>query len=195
MALTFEGLDDDHVPAAARTCRTSVVQLGRRIDRGRRCHPEQLTDVAEHDLAGGSSEQTVVADAVKALGQDVEQEAADELVGGKGHDLLPVGATPTVVLVAEGDAGLVEAQQPAVRDGDAVGVPRQVGEHRLRPGERRLGVDNPALLPDRRQLPQEGAPVTEVGEAAVEREPLGIMQRHQPGEEQAAEQLAQYPDR
>ena len=45
----------------------------------------------------------------KPLRQDVEQEAADELVGGERHDLLPVGAGAAIVLVAEGDAGLVEA--------------------------------------------------------------------------------------
>ena len=65
-----------------------------------------------------------MADAVEPLGQDVEQEPADELVGGQRHDLLPVGVTPAVILVAEGDAGLVKAKQPAVRDGDAVRVAR-----------------------------------------------------------------------
>ena len=52
-------------------------------------------------LAGGTGEQAVVADAMKALGQDVEQEAADELVGGQRHALLPVGTGAAVVLVAE----------------------------------------------------------------------------------------------
>ena len=64
-------------------------------------------------------------------------------------DLLPVGAAAAIILVAEGDAGLVEADEAAVRDGDPVGVARQIGEHRLGSGERRLGVDHPALLADR----------------------------------------------
>lgn len=38
-----------------------------------------------------------MAEAVEAFRQDVEQEAADELVGGKGHDPLPVGAAPTII--------------------------------------------------------------------------------------------------
>ncbi len=46
-----------------------------------------------------------MADAVEAARQDVEQEAADELVGGERHDLLAVGAVAAIVLVAEGDAG------------------------------------------------------------------------------------------
>ena len=70
----------------------------------------------------------------------MEQEAADELVGGEGHDLLAVGTAAAIVLVAERDAAFVEAEEPAVRDGDAVGVARQVGEHRLGTGERRLSV-------------------------------------------------------
>ena len=39
--------------------------------------------------------------------------------GRERHDLLAVGAGAAIVLVAEGDAGLVEAEEPAVRDGDA----------------------------------------------------------------------------
>jgi hypothetical protein len=39
-----------------------------------------------------------VADAMEAAGQDVDQESADELVGGECHDLLPIGAVTTIVL-------------------------------------------------------------------------------------------------
>ena len=65
----------------------------------------------------------------------MEQEAADELVGGERHDALPVGAVAAIVLVAEGDAGLVESDKPPVRDGDTVGVAREIGEHRLGPAK------------------------------------------------------------
>ena len=117
LALTFEGLDDDHVPAAAWAWRAGVVRLDPRIDRDRRSDPEQLADVVEMRLAGGTREQAIVADAMEALRQDVEQEAPDELVGGERHDLLPVGTVGPVVLVAERDPGLVQADNPAVRDG------------------------------------------------------------------------------
>ena len=51
------------------------------------------------DVAGASAgdEEAVVADAVEALGQDVDEEAVDELVGGQGHDLLPVASFGSVV--------------------------------------------------------------------------------------------------
>ena len=69
---------------------------------------KQIAGERETVLAGGAGEQAVVPDAMEASGQGVQQEAADELVGGKGHDLLPIGAAAAVVLVAEGDPGLVE---------------------------------------------------------------------------------------
>ena len=55
--------------------------------------------------------------------QNVKQEATDELVDGKLHDLLAIRAIAAIILVAEG-AGLVEGNQPPVRDGDAMSVAR-----------------------------------------------------------------------
>ena len=110
LAPALEGLDDDHVPAAAGARRTGVGRLVRRVVVGRRRDGEQLAGEREAGLAGGAGEQAVVADAVEAARQDVEQEAADELVGGERHDLLPLGAVAAIILVAEGDAGLVEAR-------------------------------------------------------------------------------------
>ena len=60
---------------------------------GRRGDVQQFASEREAGLAGGAGEQAVVPDAVEAARQDVEQEAADELVGGERHDLLPVGAS------------------------------------------------------------------------------------------------------
>ena len=51
------------------------------------------------------------------------------------HGALAIVTVAAIVLVAEGDSSLVERDQPAVRDGDTVGVPRQIGEHRLRSAE------------------------------------------------------------
>ena len=87
-----------------------------------------------------------MADAVKALRQDVEEEAPDELVGGDRHGALALGLAAAVVLVAEGDAGLVEGDQPAVRNGDPVGIARQICQDRLGPGKGRLCLDHPLLL-------------------------------------------------
>jgi len=52
----------------------------RRIDR-RHWSGHQLSGARDVGLAAGAGQQPVVADAMKPLGQDVEQEAPDELVG------------------------------------------------------------------------------------------------------------------
>ena len=129
--------------------------------------------------------------AVEPAWQKVEQEAADELVGAERHDALPVRAIAAIILVAEGDAGRVEGKQPPVRDGDAMSVAREIGEHGFGPGEGRLGVDHPALMAERREVAQEGAPVSERREAAEESKPAGVVECDQSGEEQATKQLAE----
>ena len=134
-------------------------------------------------------------DAVEATWQDMEQEATDELVRRERHDALPLGTIAAVVLVAEGDASLVERQQAAVGDGDPVGIAREIGEHGLGAGERRLGIDYEALLPDRGEMAQEEAAVGETGLRAEERKSSRLMEFEQPGEEQAAEERAQHPHR
>jgi hypothetical protein len=66
-----------------------------------------------------------VADAVQALGQDVDEETADELVYCERHYLVAIGAFEAIVLVFEADSVFVERDQPAVGDGDAMGVAGQ----------------------------------------------------------------------
>ena len=79
--------------------------------------------------------QPIVADAVEPLGEDMEKEAANELMGMECHCLPAIGAIKPIVLPAEGDPTVVGGDQPPVGDGDAMGVARQVAEHRFRPSE------------------------------------------------------------
>src|SRR5271169_6559984 len=116
-----------------------------------------------------------MADAMKALGQNVEQEAPDELAGRKRDRAKPLPAVAAVVLEAEGDATVIEADQSAVRDGEAVGVAREIGEHRLGPRERGLGVDEPLLLPQRREIGGKGRPAAQAVELAEECQPARRM--------------------
>jgi hypothetical protein len=53
-------------------------------------HRKKLTTLHQLLLAVAIGQEAVVADALKAFGQNVEQEATDELAGGEGHSLLPV---------------------------------------------------------------------------------------------------------
>ena len=79
----------------------------------------------------------------ESRGQDMQQEAAHELLGAERHRLVARLALGAVVLPAEGDAALVECEQAAVGDGHAVRVAGQIGEHRRGSGERALGIDDP----------------------------------------------------
>ena len=80
----LEYLDRNHAPAAARTGMRSDWRLVG-IDGIsimvlmflRHGHADELAGARNVVGAGGSGEQAVVADAVKAFGQDVDQEAAD----------------------------------------------------------------------------------------------------------------------
>ena len=82
-----------------------------------------------------------MSDAVEAAWQDVGQEAPPELVGRQRHDLLAIGTIAAIVLVPERHASLVKGDQPPVRDGNTVRVAREIGQHRLWPGEGRLGIE------------------------------------------------------
>ena len=86
-------------------------------------------------------EEAVVADAMEAVGQRVQQEAADELVGVERHDLRL--AAVTIIPPAERDPIVGHADQPGIGDGDAMGVAAEIGQHLFRPAEGRLGVDDP----------------------------------------------------
>src|SRR5687767_6438641 len=99
-----EGLDDDHVPAAARTGWKHVGRSLRLIVIGWWRDRQQRAGLEEAGLARGRSEQAVVTDAVEPARQDVEEKAADELVHCERHDLLPLGAVAAIILVAERDA-------------------------------------------------------------------------------------------
>ncbi len=72
-----------------------------------------------------------MADAVEACGEHVEEKAADEFGYRQGHGLVPITVFGPVVLPLEGDLLVVEGDEAAVRDGDAVGVAGEIGEDRL----------------------------------------------------------------
>src|SRR5262249_33425389 len=126
----LEDLDDDHTTAAAWTSRLAGIDVGSGGLAFRFCNGKQLARAC--DVVGASvlGEQAVMADAVQAFGQRVDEEAADELVGGERHTLVSIAALDAVVLPLEGDALLVEGDQSAVGDGDAMGVTRQISQHR-----------------------------------------------------------------
>src|ERR1700746_612542 len=130
-----ENLDDDHATAAARTVRLALID-GRLAFRF--CNGEQLTGAGDVVGARTFGEQAVVSDAMQAFWQHVDEESSDDLVGGERHLLVSIAALDAVVLPLESDASLVKGDQATVGDGNAVGVTRQIGQHRLRSTERTL---------------------------------------------------------
>ena len=80
--------------------------------------------VGQCDIAGpiGIGEEAVVTDAMEPVGQHMDQEAADELVGVERHKLVAgVGLGP-VILPFESHTGAVEGDEPAVGNSSAVCV-------------------------------------------------------------------------
>ena len=113
---------------------------------------------------------------MEAARQHVQEKATDELGGVERHGLEPVAALEPIVLPFEGDALVGEADQTRVRDRDAMGVAREIGEDDLRSGERRLGVDEPIRAAQRRERGVEGALLGKGREVAEEGEAAGCMQ-------------------
>ncbi len=79
----LEGLDDDHGPATGRAGigkHRRLIGIGTRIELALWCwDAEQLARSGEVLGARAVGEEPVVSDAVEALGQDVDEEASDEL--------------------------------------------------------------------------------------------------------------------
>ena len=103
-------------------------------------------------LPSAVGEEAEMADANQAAGQNVKQEAAQELMSVNRHDLLL--ASVGIVSPEEGDAIVLEGHEPMVGDGDAMGIAGQIVEDVLGAAEGRLGVDDPVLL---EELPGEAA--------------------------------------
>jgi hypothetical protein len=75
--------------------------------------------------------------------------AADELVGGERHDLLAIVTFGPIVSPLKGVDLVVEGEQPAVGDGGAMGMARQIGQDRRRAREQALVVDDPFAFAQR----------------------------------------------
>ena len=77
---------------------------------------------------------------MEAVGQNMEEEAADELLGGEGHHLALAGVA---VVGPAAHLAVFEGEQPAVGDRYAVGVAGEIGQDLLRVGEGGFGIDDP----------------------------------------------------
>jgi hypothetical protein len=146
---SIKGFNDLHAAAAARARGWFVVGgawvvviIVFAIHRCRG-HTEQAS--AKCNLVGAMSvgQEAVVANAMEAIRQHMEEEAADELGDRDAHDFALVIAAFPVVLPAKAHVGLIEIEQATVGDRDTMGVAREIGQDLLGTGEAR----------ERRQMP------------------------------------------
>jgi hypothetical protein len=101
-------------------------------------------------------EQAVVADAVKAERQHMQQEVAHELVRLQAHELVARASLGPVILPAEGDFVPCQRHEARVGDGYSVGVTGQVSQYRFGSGKRALGIHHPFAGAQRRQPRRKG---------------------------------------
>ena len=85
--------------------------------------------------------------AVEAVGEDVEEKAADELVRGKPHDA--AAAAAAIILIGERHVIVVDGDKPRIGDRRAMRVAGEIGQYTLGAAERRLGVDYEGTVAER----------------------------------------------
>ena len=103
----------------------------------------ELELVPERTMDG--TPEPIIADVVEPLWQHMRQKAPDELIGERGHGL---PALSLGIPVAEADVAVLDREQTAIRQRDAVDIPAQVVQDRLRVLDGGFAVDAP-LGPDR----------------------------------------------
>ena len=156
------------------------------------CSAEQSEAQRQERSAVAVGEESEVADAHETGRQQMEQEAAQELIDRQSHEpfLVAVGG----IAPAEGDVAIGESDQPAVGNGDAMGIGAEIAQHMLRATEGSLGVDNPVMA---KQYPQPSGERTRFGEwqeAAVELKLTSMEGVAESSDELAAEDAAEHAD-
>jgi hypothetical protein len=154
------------------TPRAAFRITGRGFSRRGRRTVDAEKRLATLEVGRAVGEETVVANALKSLGEDMKQEAPNELVGIEGHHLGAVAIA--VVLPPEPYEAVLIGDEPAVGDGHAVGVASEIAQDLLRPAKRPFRVDDPIRLVGRSKTLLEGSRVFERCELALKLElPVG----------------------
>ena len=101
----------------------------------RRVHGEQASAELKFLGAMAVRQEAVVTNTMKAVRQDVEEEAAHKLGSLDAHDFPLVPATLPILLPAEADVGLIEIEQAIIGDRDAMSAARQISQQLLGTGD------------------------------------------------------------
>jgi hypothetical protein len=153
---------------------------------------EQALTEGEQSGAPAIGQEPERADADKAAGQDVEQEAAQELLRTERHHslLIPVG----IILPTESNLVMLESHEAVVGDGHAMGVAGEIAEPMRGTAEGWLGVDDPVVTEQGAQEGAEGLFVFERLENSGESKLVLLESAFQAGDELAAEDATEYVD-
>ena len=145
---------------------------------------------AKRELFGAMAvgKEAVVTNAMEAIRQYVKKEAAYELRDLDSRDFVLVTDAFPVVLPAEGHVAVVEFEQAIVRDRNAVGIPREIGQDLLGTGEGFFGIDAPFGFVQGRESGGKCLRLVEVNEIGKEMQFTGIKCCRQTFKEQAPEQ-------
>jgi hypothetical protein len=177
---TGHPFDDEHGTGANRTA-----QLGSDVRMS--CatfYAKQSTAACEHTATPAVGEKAEVADADQALGENVDQESAEELICGDRHDLL---LAVRIVFPAKRDSIILERNQSMVGDGDAVRIASEIVQNMLGTAEGWFGIDHPVLA---KELSEKLAKATWLSKA-VELELVLLKELLESGCELAAEDATQ----
>ena len=108
----------------------------------------------EHATAGSQglgtapiAEQPVMAQALEAAGEHMQQEAPDELGGWEGHHL--DGIALPIIAPAEMDHAVLQGHETLIADRNPMRIAPEIRHHLLRASKGRLGIDDPVLPPER----------------------------------------------
>ena len=196
MGCRFEHFDDGHLALLANRADPQglageflvavtiiLVFLARRLIRR---VVQELPAASKFVLSVAIGEKAVIADPLEPFGQNVKQEAADELLGRELHGFVLV--VVAVIPPAEPNFAVLEVKQAVVGEGDAMRILRNVPENLLRPGKRSFGVHHPFDLSKGSEVTQEGPFHLERLEGGEELKLSGIEGLFTIGQEQATEQ-------
>lgn len=194
---SFKRLDDLHSAAAARTRwriigRSSLIRIIVVVVRARRRRRQQLAAKLDFGGAVAVCEQAVMTNAMETVRQGVHQKAPNELASLERHRFAPT--VLAIILPAEGHTTIGQRDQPAVGNGDAMGVAREISEHLLGAGEWTLGKYDPFAPAQRREILLERRWGFKDREIGKELKLAGSECRVEILQEQPAEETRQHPN-
>ena len=106
--------------------------------------------------------------------------------------ITPYRSFEAVILPFEGDALVIERDQAAVRDGDAVGIAREIAQYFRGSPEWTFAVDHPVTVTQRLQIGREGSCIGECGVLSEELQLSCTMSGGELLQDQPAEQAREH---